>query len=63
MFQQKRVDRFIIFPFDCSLGENAITQKIAEEEERKQIQREQETTWYHEGKFWQLIDFLYTLVV
>lgn len=34
----------------CSLGENAITQKIAEEEERKQLQREQETTWYHEGK-------------
>lgn len=34
-----------------SLGENAITQKIAEEEERKQLQREQENTWYHEGRF------------
>lgn len=33
-----------------SLGENAITQKMAEEEERKQLQREQENTWYHEGK-------------
>lgn len=35
--------------FNFSLGENAITQKMAEEEERKQLQREQETTWYHEG--------------
>lgn len=42
-----RVYCFSIF----SLGENAITQKIAEEEERKQLQREQETTWYHEGRF------------
>lgn len=33
----------------CSLGENAIKQKIQEEEERKQLQKEQETTWYHEG--------------
>lgn len=31
------------------MGENAISQKIAEEEERKQLQKEQETTWYHEG--------------
>lgn len=30
------------------LGENAITKKITEEEERKQL-KEQETTWYHEG--------------
>lgn len=33
----------------ASLGENAIKQKLAEEEERKQLQKEQETTWYHEG--------------
>lgn len=32
-----------------SLGEDAITQKIADEEERKQLQKEHETTWYHEG--------------
>lgn len=32
-----------------SLGENAIKQKIQEEEERKQLQKEQESTWYHEG--------------
>lgn len=32
-----------------SLGENAIKQKFQEEEERKQLQKEQETTWYHEG--------------
>lgn len=31
------------------MGENAIGQKIVEEEERKQLQKEQETTWYHEG--------------
>lgn len=40
--------QLLIF-ISCSLGENAITQKIAEEEERKQLQKEQETTWYHEG--------------
>lgn len=45
----------IWFPFISSLGENAITQKIAEEEERKQLQREQETTWYHEGKSLRLL--------
>lgn len=33
----------------ANLGENAIKQKLAEEEERKQLQKEQETTWYHEG--------------
>lgn len=33
----------------ASLGENAIKQKQTEEEERKQLQKEQETTWYHEG--------------
>lgn len=33
----------------ASLGENAIKQKQNEEEERKQLQKEQETTWYHEG--------------
>lgn len=33
----------------ASLGENAIKQKQSEEEERKQLQKEQETTWYHEG--------------
>ncbi|GAB0086790.1 PRP4 [Sergentomyia squamirostris] len=33
----------------ASLGENAIKEKIAEEEERKQLQKEQESTWYHEG--------------
>lgn len=38
-----------IYFFEYSLGENAINQKIAEEEERKQLQKEQETTWYHEG--------------
>lgn len=37
------------FNFIFSLGENAIKQKIQEEEERKQLQKEQETTWYHEG--------------
>lgn len=31
------------------LGENAISKKIAEEEERKQVQKDQESTWYHEG--------------
>lgn len=31
------------------MGENAIKQKIQEEEERKQLQKEQESTWYHEG--------------
>lgn len=41
------------------MGENAITQKIAEEEERKQLQREQETTWYHEGAiFFNLLQIL-----
>lgn len=35
--------------FFFSLGENAIKQKLAEEEERKQLQKEHETTWYHEG--------------
>lgn len=39
----------MIFFFFFSLGENGIKQKIAEEEERKQLQKEQETTWYHEG--------------
>lgn len=43
----------------ASLGENAITQKIAEEEERKQLQREQENTWYHEGKCLYFIKSLY----
>lgn len=33
----------------ANLGENAIKQKQTEEEERKQLQKEQETTWYHEG--------------
>uniref|UniRef100_A0A1B0D3J2 Pre-mRNA processing factor 4 (PRP4)-like domain-containing protein n=1 Tax=Phlebotomus papatasi TaxID=29031 RepID=A0A1B0D3J2_PHLPP len=33
----------------ASLGENAFTQKVVEEEERKQLQKEQESTWYHEG--------------
>lgn len=33
----------------ANLGENAIKQKIQEEEERKQLQKEQESTWYHEG--------------
>ena len=31
------------------LGENAIPQKPAQEEERKTTQKEQESTWYHEG--------------
>lgn len=31
------------------MGENGIKQKMAEEEERKQLQKEQESTWYHEG--------------
>lgn len=31
------------------MGENAINQKMAEEEERKQLQSSQESTWYHEG--------------
>lgn len=54
-------EHFFIFLFHFSLGENAITQKIAEEEERKQLQREQETTWYHEGKLSELIDFLWAI--
>uniref|UniRef100_A0A1A9WTI4 Pre-mRNA processing factor 4 (PRP4)-like domain-containing protein n=1 Tax=Glossina brevipalpis TaxID=37001 RepID=A0A1A9WTI4_9MUSC len=33
----------------ASLGENAIKEKKNEEEERKQLQKEQESTWYHEG--------------
>lgn len=33
----------------ATLGETAVTQKIVEEEERKQLQKEQESTWYHEG--------------
>lgn len=33
----------------ANLGENAIKQRMQEEEERKQLQKEQESTWYHEG--------------
>lgn len=43
---QKKFE-FIFLYF--SMGENGIKQKMAEEEERKQLQKEQETTWYHEG--------------